>query len=98
MTRHCLAVAVVVFLGVSSASAQSSVLAIDAASADIYKSPTVASPVLGQAARGRELEVTRELGDWVRVSWAGAPDGIGFVRTSLERSGSRLLEARRRAG
>jgi hypothetical protein len=83
MTRHCLAVGVVLCLGVSSAAAQAPVLTINAASADIHKSPSIASPVIAQVIRGRQLPVTRELGDWVRVSWPGGPDDMGFVRLSM---------------
>lgn len=83
MTRHFLAVGVVVSLGISSAAAQTPVLTINAWSADVHKSPSIASPVIGQVVRGRQLEVTRALGDWVRVSWPSGPDGMGFVRLSM---------------
>jgi hypothetical protein len=45
------------------------------------------------------LEVTREVGDWVKVSWPNAPDGIGYVRLaagSLSRNAT--LPANRVAG
>lgn len=83
MIRHVLAAAVVVCLLPCSALGQTPVLTIDAASADVYKSPTIASPIVGRAARGRVLEVTREVGDWVKVSWPDAADGIGYVRLSM---------------
>jgi hypothetical protein len=83
MIRHVLAAAMAVCLFPLSVAAQTPLLTIDAASADVHKSPSVASPVIGRAARGRVLEVTREVGDWVKVSWPDAPDGIGYVRLSL---------------
>ena len=52
----------------------------------VHKQPTTSSPVIGQAARGRSLEVTREVGDWVQVVWPGAPDRIGYVRVRLNSS------------
>ena len=52
----------------------------------VHKQPTTSSPVIGQAARGRSLEVIREVGDWVQVVWPGAPDRIGYVRVRLNSS------------
>lgn len=52
----------------------------------VHKQPTTSSPVIGQAARGRSLEVTREVGDWVQVVWPAAPDRIGYVRVRLNSS------------
>src|SRR4029079_4141136 len=79
MTRHVLAFAVAVCVA-PVAAAQSTVLTITAARADVRKAPTGASPVVGQAPQGSVLEVTREVGDWVKVSWPDGPDGIGYVR------------------
>src|SRR2546423_417612 len=50
-------------------SAQPLVLTVSAASADIYSSPSTGSPVIGHVLRGTRLEVTRELGSWVKVWW-----------------------------
>jgi hypothetical protein len=52
----------------------------------VHKQPTTSSPVIGQAGRGRSLEVTREVGDWVQVVWPEAPDRIGYVRVRLNSS------------
>jgi Bacterial SH3 domain len=79
MIRHVLAFAIAVCVA-PVAAAQSTVLTITAARADVRKAPTVASPVVGQAPQGSVLEVTREVGDWVKVAWPDAPDGIGYVR------------------
>ena len=55
---------------------------VNEASATVHKTPSVASPVIGNAPRGTELVVTREVGDWVKVSWPSAADGVGYVRKS----------------
>jgi hypothetical protein len=55
---------------------------VSEASASVHKSPSVASPVIGKAPRGTALVVTREVGDWVKVSWPSAADGAGYVRVS----------------
>jgi hypothetical protein len=56
---------------------------VNAAQVDVHKQPTTSSPVIGQVARGRSLEVTREVGDWAQVVWTAAPDRIGYVRVRL---------------
>lgn len=48
----------------------------------VHKTPSVASPVVGNAPRGTELVVTREVGDWVKVAWPSAADGVGYVRVN----------------
>lgn len=53
---------------------------VNAAQVDVHKQPATSSPVIGQVARGRALEVTREVGDWVQIVWPAAPDRIGYVR------------------
>jgi hypothetical protein len=83
MIRKTAAVVVVLCLSSASLHAQSTKLTVSAASASVYKSPSVGSPVIGQAQRGAALDVTREVGDWVKVSWPSAPDGVGYVRTNV---------------
>jgi hypothetical protein len=82
MIRYALAVAVAVCLTPAWAEAQTNVLTIHIAQADVRKVPSIASPVVGQAPRGSVLEVTRNLGDWVKVSWTADPDGFGYVRVT----------------
>jgi hypothetical protein len=53
------------------------------ASAPVYKAPTTASPVIGQAPRGTVLDVGRELGSWVRVPWPSAPDRVAYLHVSM---------------
>ena len=64
-------------------SAQPLVLTVTAASADVYSSPSTGSPVIGHVLRGIRLEVTRELGSWVKVWWPTAADGVGYVHITM---------------
>ena len=82
MIRKAAAVVVVLCLSSASLHAQSTKLTVSDASASVYKSPSVGSPVIGHAQRGAALDVTREVGDWVKVAWPIAPDGVGYVRMS----------------
>ena len=81
MFRHRAAAFVLVLVAAVPATvvAQDTMITVTTASADVYKSPSTGSPVIGHAARGAQLPVTRELGSWVRVAWPSAPDGVGFV-------------------
>ena len=85
MLRSTAAAALVVCLSPAAVLAQDAMLTVTASSADVYKSPSTGSPVIGHAARGAQLPVTRELGSWVRVSWPSSPDGVGFVHVSTGR-------------
>ena len=67
-----------------------SVRAVRVNEIEVHKAPTTSSPVIGRASRGRTVEVTREVGDWVQVVWPSAPDKMGFVRVKF---GSVPLEA-----
>jgi hypothetical protein len=93
MMRHAAAVIVGLCLSVPPLSAQTPTvtLKVSATAAAVHKAPTLASPVIGKALRGTDLVVTREIGDWVKVSWPDAPDGVGYVRTNvgtIERGGA----------
>jgi hypothetical protein len=83
MIRHAAAVVIVLLLSPSWLTAQGNELTINVTSASVHKAPTTASPVIGHAARGAKLEVTRNVGDWVKVAWPSAPDGVGYVRVSV---------------
>ena len=85
MIRHAAAVIVGLCLSVPLASAQTTTLTlkVSATAAAVHKAPTVASPVIGKALGGTDLVVTREVGDWVKVSWPTAADGVGYVRTNV---------------
>lgn len=83
MMRHAAALAVVLCLGQSWLYAQSTQLVVKTPSASVHKSPSTGSPVIGHAERGAALDVTREVGDWVKVYWPDAEDGVGYVHLSL---------------
>jgi hypothetical protein len=85
MIRQAAAVVVALCLSASPLHAQNAPntrLTVSEASADVHKTPSVGSPVIGKAPRGTELVVTREVGDWMKVSWPSSPDGAGYVRKS----------------
>jgi len=83
MIRHAAAVVIVLLLSPSWLTAQGTELTINVSSASVHKAPTTSSPVIGQAARGAKLQVTRNVGDWVKVAWPSAADGVGYVRVSV---------------
>lgn len=83
MIRQAAAVVVVLLLSPSWVTAQSPELTINVTSANVHKAPTNSSPVLGVVGRGAKLQVTREVGDWVKIAFPPAPDGVGYVRVSL---------------
>jgi hypothetical protein len=82
MIRHAVAVAVALSLSPSWLYAQNLQFIVRTASADVHLSPSTGSPVIGNAPRGTVLEVTRELGSWVRIPWPAARDGVAFVHVS----------------
>ena len=53
---------------------------VSATQVEVHKAPSTSSAVIGRVVRGRSIEVTREVGDWVQVVWPAAPDRIGYVR------------------
>ena len=69
-------------------SAQGTHFTVSTPSASVYKAPTNVSPVIGQATQGATLEVTRDVGSWVKVAWSQAPDGVGYVRKSAGTMGA----------
>jgi hypothetical protein len=54
---------------------------------------SVPSAVIGHAARGAVLPVSRNLGSWVRVPWPQAPDGVGYVHVTMGRIGAARPDA-----
>ena len=90
MTRLAFVVVAVIVVFVSSpaaaqdtGAAQGMALTVTVPSADIRKSPSVGSPVVGQAPRGAVVEVTRDVGSWVKVTWPDAPGGVGYIHQSM---------------
>jgi len=82
MTRRALAILALFFVSPAYVSAQGVGFRVESASASVHKAPSIGSPVIGQAPRGLALEVTRDLGSWVKVSWPDAPDAIGYIHVS----------------
>ncbi len=96
-------VAIAVCLAPSLASAQSpaivpsSEFTVSVQSADVRKAPSTGSPLVGHAPRGAVLEVTRDIGAWVKVAWPEAPDGIGYVHLSMGKLSQRATREERLA-
>ena len=88
MTRMPIAIAAALCLAASTVHAQNTHFTVSAASASVYKAPTNVSPVIGEAKQGAALEVTRDVGSWVKVAWSKAPDGVGYVRKSAGTMGT----------
>lgn len=83
MIRHVTAIAIALLLSPAWLCAQNTLeLTVNTQSAKVYKGPSTGSPVIGTAPRGTVLEVTRELGDWVKVNWPSVPDSTGYVHAS----------------
>ena len=78
MIRQVAALAFALCLTSSYASAQTTYTLKE--TADVHQAPLTSSPVIGHATRGRSIELTRDVGDWVEVAWADAASRKGFVR------------------
>lgn len=83
MIRQAAVVALAVLVTSSSVSAQSMEFTVKVQSASVHKSPSTGSPVIGRAPRGTVLEVTRDIGTWVKIAWPDAEDGVGYVHQSV---------------
>jgi Bacterial SH3 domain len=92
VTRYASAVALAVCLLSTPAFAQTPnpQFTVSVQSAAVRKSPSTGSAVVGQAPRGTVLEVTRDIGAWVKVTWPDGPDGFGYVHTSMGKMSERL--------
>jgi hypothetical protein len=82
MIRHTVVFGLALCLNPSWLCAQSTEFSVNSASTNIYTSPSTGGPVIGTAPRGTVLEVTRELGSWVKISWPSAVDGVAYVHVS----------------
>src|SRR5262245_57570527 len=84
MIRHAAVVALAVCLSPSWVSAQQTTqFTVNVPTADVRLMPSTGSPVIGHAPRGMVLDVTRDIGAWVKVAWPEAQDGIGYVHASM---------------
>src|SRR5262249_10107154 len=83
MIRTIAALALACCVGTSALYAQDLQFVVRAESAGVHRSPSTGSPIIGHAPRGTVLQVTRELGSWVRITWPASPDGVAYVHVSL---------------
>ena len=90
MPRRASAVVIAMMLNATPLFGQSAVvpavpaaeLTVKTRAAEVHTSPTTASAVIGKAPAGTVLEIRRNLGSWVEVSWQGADKGIAFVHVT----------------
>src|SRR5688572_20806474 len=87
MIRHFAVILVVMCVTPARVNAQTEPvqLTVSTVSAAVHKAPSTGSPVIGTARKGAALEVAREVGDWVKVSWPESADGFGYVHRSMGR-------------
>ncbi len=85
MLRRLAAVVAAICLNTTPLFAQGAELTITVVDATVHRGPSTASAVVGHVARGTRLEVTRDIGSWIEVSWPGDPGGSAYVH---ERMGS----------
>ena len=83
MIRRIAAVVLALILNPAFLRAQDNVFTVAVPSADVYKGPSNVTPVIGHVSRGAALNVSRNLGGWVKIAWPDAEDGVGYVRTAM---------------
>ena len=93
MTRCVAIVVLALALNAAPLHAQDSVFTVTVQSADVHRGPTTGSPVVGHAARGTALTVSRNLGSWAEILWTDAPDGRGYVHMTMGRLGASTPKA-----
>ena len=82
MSRQVAAVALVLCLSPASLYAQSARFTVSVASAEVHKFPSIGSPVIAHASKGRVLDVRRELGSWVAIVWPGGDDDMAYLHVT----------------
>jgi opacity protein-like surface antigen len=87
MIRHVSAVIVSLCLSTAPVYAQTTTpqstdITVRTAPADVHKSPTVASAVIGKAPIGTTLEIKRNLGSWVAVAWPAGDNGVAYLHVN----------------
>jgi hypothetical protein len=53
--------------------------------ADVHKSATTVSEIIGKVQSGTALPINRNLGSWVEVPWPGAAAGVAYVHVNTGR-------------
>ena len=81
MIRQASIITIAVALIPTFAFAQGAQFTVSVQSAAVRKAPSTGSPAVGQAPRGAVLDVTRDIGSWVKVAWPDAPDGDWIARS-----------------
>ena len=86
MIRHVVAVAITLLVNTApvfgqNAPAPVAELVVNV-TADLHKSPTTASEIIGKAPRGTALPINRNLGSWFEVPWPESAGGIAFVHVN----------------
>jgi hypothetical protein len=85
MDRYLVVVAAMLVMSAPAVYAQDAVFVVMTTSADVHKAPSTGSAVIGKAPRGKTLEVRRELGSWVSVSWPDADQGVAYLHVAWGR-------------
>ena len=86
MIRHAVAVAIALLLNTAPVFGQNAPSPVAElvvnVTADLHKSPTTASEIIGKAPRGTALPINRNLGSWFEVPWPDGAAGIAFVHVN----------------
>jgi hypothetical protein len=82
MIRHLGALVIVLCVSAEPLFGQGLQLIVTAATAEIHRFPSIGSPVIGKVTRGTVLDITREIGHWVRVWWPGGEGSAGYVHVT----------------
>jgi hypothetical protein len=79
MWRSIAAIFVVLVLNPAWLHAQSVLFTVNAQTAGIHQAPSADSPVIGQSTKGSVLDVRRNLGTWLEVSWPSAVNRVAYI-------------------
>src|SRR5688572_17918942 len=79
MIRHIVSVVFVLCLFPTTLHAEGVTMTVTSTTATVHKTPSVGSPVVGQAPLGSVIEVKRELGSWVAVQWPAGSDTVAYI-------------------
>jgi hypothetical protein len=95
MTRWVAVVAIALCLSPSRVSAQTTIFTVTVPSAGVRQAPTNGSPIVGYRAKGEVLDVRRDLGNWIEVSWPTAATGVAYISLSMGSLGQSAPPLRR---
>lgn len=83
MTRWVAIVVVALCLSPSWLGAQTTIFTVTVASAGIRQSPSPSSPIVGYKTKGEVLDVRRNLGSWIEITWPTAASGVAYISLSM---------------